>query len=123
MSRLLFVVQRYGEEVVGGSESHARAVAQRLAERHEVEVATTTALDYWTWKPYFPVGVTQDGAVTVRRFPVRAPRDAGFKEFEDRVLLQGHTLKDELEWLTRQGPDCPQLLARLLSTGAKLCLQ
>jgi glycosyltransferase involved in cell wall biosynthesis len=110
MSRLLLVVQRYGEEVVGGSEAHARAAAQRLAERHDVEVATTDALDYWTWAPHFPLGVAQDGAVTVRRFPVRAPRDPHFKEFEERVLLGRHTLQDELEWLTRQGPDCPQLL-------------
>lgn len=110
MSRLLLVVQRYGEEVVGGSEAHARAVAQRLAERHEVEIATTDALDYWTWAPHFPVGVAQDGAVTVRRFPVRGPRDPRFKEFEERVLLGKHTLQDELQWLTRQGPDCPQLL-------------
>jgi glycosyltransferase involved in cell wall biosynthesis len=119
VSRLLLVVQRYGEEVVGGSESHARAVAQRLAERHEVEIATTDALDYWTWEPHFPAGNAQDGPVMVRRFPVRAPRDPHFKEFEDRVLLGDHTLRDELEWLARQGPDCPSLLEFLHAAGSE----
>jgi len=47
--KLLTVVQRYGDEVVGGSEGHARVMTERLALRHDVEVATTTALDYWTW--------------------------------------------------------------------------
>ena len=51
--KILIVVQRYGAEVVGGSESHARVVAQRLAKLNEVEVATTTALDYWSWAPHF----------------------------------------------------------------------
>lgn len=118
MSRLLIVVQRYGEEVVGGSEAHARAVAHRLAERHEVEVATTNALDYWSWEPHFAPGVSDDGAVTVRRFPVRAQRAADFKEFEDRVLLHEHDLQDEIDWLVRQGPDCPELLEYLHAEGA-----
>lgn len=119
MSRLLLVVQRYGEEVVGGSEAHARAVAQRLAERRDVEIATTNALDYWTWEPHFPSGTSQDGPVTVRRFPVRSPRDPNFKEFEHKVLLGQHDLVDEVEWLRRQGPDCPELLEFLHTDGAR----
>ena len=118
MSRLLVVVQRYGEEVVGGSEGHARAVAHRLAERHEVEVATSNALDYWSWEPHFAPGVSDDGDVTVRRFGGRARRAADFKEFEDRVLLHEHDLEDEVDWLVRQGPDCPELLEFLHAEGS-----
>ena len=70
--KILLVVQRYGAEVVGGSESHARVVAHRLGKLHEVEVATTTALDYWTWAPHFAPGESADGSVRVRRFPVAA---------------------------------------------------
>ena len=39
------VVQRFGEEVIGGAELHARWIAQHLAERHQVEVLTTCAVE------------------------------------------------------------------------------
>ena len=72
--RLAFVVQRYGTEVVGGAELHCRWIAEHLAERHQVEVLTTTATDYLTWENVLPAGVSQVNGVTVRRFPVA--RDA-----------------------------------------------
>lgn len=115
--KLLIVVQRYGEEVTGGSEAHARAVAHRLAERHDVQVATTTALDYWTWEPHFPPGLTDDGPVAVRRFAVRAGRAPEFKDFERHVLFEEHTLRDELEWPRVQGPTCPDLYTFLHARG------
>jgi glycosyltransferase involved in cell wall biosynthesis len=115
--RLLLVVQRYGADVVGGSEQHARLVAQRLAQRHTVEVATTTALDYWTWAPYYPAGDDFLDSVLVRRFPVAAGRDPEFKTFEHHVLEEDHHITDELAWPTRQGPDCPELLEFLHAHG------
>ena len=39
--QVAIVVQRYGAEIAGGSESLARAVAERLASDHEVTVLTT----------------------------------------------------------------------------------
>ena len=78
--KILVVVQRYGAEVVGGSEAHARVVAHRLAMVNEVEVATTNALDYWSWAPHFPVGESMDGPVRVRRFAVTGTRRPTFKD-------------------------------------------
>ncbi|TMC42618.1 MAG: glycosyltransferase family 4 protein [Chloroflexi bacterium] len=115
--RILVVVQRYGAEVVGGSESHARVVAQRLAMVNEVEVATTNALDYWSWAPHFPVGVSMDGPVRVLRFAVTGQRSATFKESERHVLFEPHTLADEQAWLAMQGPHTPELLDFLRSEG------
>jgi glycosyltransferase involved in cell wall biosynthesis len=115
--RILVVVQRYGAEVVGGSESHARVVAHRLAMVNEVEVATTNALDYWSWAPHFPVGESMDGPVRVRRFAVTGVRSATFKENERRVLFEPHTLADEQAWLAMQGPHTPELLEFLSRDG------
>jgi len=117
--RLLLVVQRYGAEVVGGSEQHARLVAQRLARRHTVEIATTTALDYWTWAPYYRAGNDFLDGLLVRRFAVTAGRDPEFKAFERRVLEEDHHVRDELAWPDHQGPVAPELLEFLHRHGGE----
>lgn len=118
MSDILIVVQRFGDEVVGGSEGHARVVASRLARTHRVEVATTTAADYWTWAPYYPSGTSELDGLKVHRFAAEG-RDPEFKAFESKVLNGEHALADESEWLRRQGPHCPQLLEFLKDDGAR----
>jgi len=115
--RILIVVQRYGAEVVGGSESHARLVAHRLAKINEVEVATTNALDYWSWSPHFPAGESMDGTVHVRRFAVTGVRSPTFKDAERHILFEPHTLADEQRWLALQGPHTPGLLEFLARDG------
>jgi glycosyltransferase involved in cell wall biosynthesis len=115
--RILVVVQRYGAEVVGGSEAHARVVAHRLAMVNEVEVATTNALDYWSWAPHFPAGESMDGPVRVRRFAVTGLRSPTFKEAEHHVYFEPHTLGDEQAWLAVQGPHTPDLLEFLHREG------
>jgi glycosyltransferase involved in cell wall biosynthesis len=110
VSDILIVVQRFGDEVVGGSEGHARVVASRLARSHRVEIATTTAADYWTWAPHYPAGTSELDGLRVHRFPVALGRDPEFKAFESKVLDGEHALADEEAWLRRQGPHCPELL-------------
>ena len=115
--RLLLVVQRYGAEVVGGSEQHARLAARRLARSHTLEVATTTALDYWTWAAHYAPGDDAVDGIRVRRFAVAAGRDPEFKAFEHHVLEEEHHVADELAWPRRQGPECPDLLEFLHRHG------
>ena len=119
MTDVLSVVQRYGAEVVGGSEGHARVVASRLARSHHVEIATTTAADYWTWAPYYPSGTSELDGLKIHRFPVAEGRDPEFKAFESKVLNGEHALADEEEWLRKQGPHCPALLEFLKDDGAR----
>ena len=47
---------RYGLDVVGGSESHCRSIAERLAAHHDVTVLTSCASDYTFLEEHVPRG-------------------------------------------------------------------
>ncbi len=109
--RLAIVVQRYGEEVNGGAELHARWVAERLAATAEVIVITTCAVDFMTWADHYPPGESVLNGVTVHRFPVDAPRDwVALQKQTGRLMIERHTLFDEIQWLKDSGPYSTPLL-------------
>jgi len=115
-----FVVQRYGAEITGGSESLARAVAERLATEHDVTVYTTCARDYVTWRNQLPPGEQALNGVRVRRFAVEEERDlAAFNAFSDTLYDRPHTAADEATWLRRQGPYVPALVEALRREGGR----
>ncbi|HSK11087.1 MAG TPA: glycosyltransferase family 4 protein [Vicinamibacterales bacterium] len=112
--KLAFVVQRYGTEILGGSEYHCRLIAERMAQRHQVEVLTTCARDYITWANEYPAGADRVRGVTVRRFPNARTRDIdSFNRFSDWIFGNPHSVGDEMEWLQQQGPWCPALVDHL----------
>lgn len=116
MSRIAVVVVRFGAEITGGAEAHARMVAQRLAARHDVTILTTCAEDYVTWADASPAGESRDGDLHVLRFGVRHPRDLAVWERSMQPILAGAwTDEDERLLLDEQGPDVPELLAHLRS--------
>jgi len=113
-----FVVQRYGEGITGGSESLARAVAERLAGEYRITVFTSCARDYVTWRNELPEGLERLGAVDIRRFPSESERDlASFNAFAEPLYVgAGGKLRsraDEHEFLRRQGPEVPKLVEAL----------
>ena len=112
--KIAFVIQRYGSDILGRSEYHCRLIAERLAERHEVEVLTTCARDYITWNNEYPEGTDRVRGVTVRRFANAHPRDiVAFNRYSDWIFNNPHSREDEHSWLEQQGPWCPQLLDHL----------
>ena len=114
MSRLAVVVQRYGADINGGAELHARYIAERLAARFDVHVLTTCARDYVTWRNEFPPGTDTVHGIPVERFPVARERSLpDFGVRSRRVFVRAHTLQEELDWLESQGPVSPGLLSRL----------
>jgi glycosyltransferase involved in cell wall biosynthesis len=109
-----FVVQRYGEGITGGSESLARAVAERLSGENRITVFTTCARDYVTWRNELPAGPERLGDVDVLRFPVEEERDlAAFNEFAEPLYVGERTRDEEIEFLRRQGPHAPRLVEAL----------
>jgi glycosyltransferase involved in cell wall biosynthesis len=112
--KLAIAVQRYGADINGGAELHARYIAERLARHAEVEVVTTCARDYVSWRNELPPGLEQVNGVPVRRFPVRherAPREFG--RLSERVFRHAHSLADELAWLESEGPASPAMIEHL----------
>ena len=112
--KLAIVVQRYGADINGGAELHARYVAEHLARHADIRVLTTCARDYLTWRNELPSGNETVNGIAVERFPVEHERsEADFGLRSDHVFSRRHSLNDELEWLDSEGPASPALIARL----------
>jgi glycosyltransferase involved in cell wall biosynthesis len=109
--KLAVVVQRYGAGISGGAELHARYIAEHLSRHAEVDVFTTCASDYVTWANALEPGEERVNGITVRRFPVRRPRDPReFGRRSEHVFGARHSFADELAWLDSEGPDSPALI-------------
>jgi glycosyltransferase involved in cell wall biosynthesis len=112
--KIAFVIQRYGTEVLGGAEHLCRLLAERLAEQHDIEVLTTCARDYITWKNEYPEGSDRIRGVTVRRFANAETRDIqAFDKYSGWIYSNQHSRSDEMEWLKQQGPWSPALIEHL----------
>ncbi|HVC65975.1 MAG TPA: glycosyltransferase family 4 protein [Acidimicrobiales bacterium] len=112
--KLVFVTPRYGTEVIGGAETAARMLAERLCVRPgwEVEVLTSCALDHLTWANTEPPGTSVVNGVTVRRFPTASQRTLEYFELDARLRVapQAASLADARRWVALNGPMCPDLV-------------
>ena len=107
--RLAFVIQRYGLEVNGGAELHCRWLAERLAQRHQVEVFATRALDYLEWKNHYPRGTEVVNGIPVHRSTVKRTRNARAFAYTERIATRCLGLADFPERGTRRDDLYPGL--------------
>ena len=116
--KLAVVVQRYGADISGGAELHARYIAEHLARHAEVEVLTTCARDYVSWKNELPAGEDKVNGVRVRRFPVAKPRNTDDFGRRSRVVFeQPHSIADEVKWLQSEGPASTALVQHVAANA------
>ena len=109
--KICCVVQRYGLEVNGGAELHCRQLAERLVPFYDVEVLTTKAIDYMTWKDEYKQSEEMIHGVKVRRFSVSKERNiAEFNQINDKFMQGNLAQKDEQKWMDAQGPYVPELI-------------
>lgn len=117
MKRIAIVNPRYGLETAGSAEYYTRMIAEKLANRYEVEVLTTKAVDPTSWKNWYAREVETIHGVTVHRFPVDQLRARDFDAYQEsylQELAQGHrSLRQERIWFEKQGPYAPSLVRYL----------
>jgi glycosyltransferase involved in cell wall biosynthesis len=109
--KLAVVVQRYGADINGGAELHARYIAEHLAPHAQVTVLTTCARDYVTWRDEYPAGIESLSGIAVHRFPVDHERNVkAFASRSEQVFEQQHSWLDEIRWLDAEGPTSTRLI-------------
>lgn len=114
--RVAVIVQRYGEEVSGGGEYYAKTMAEHLKDFYDVDVITTTCLDYMMWDDFYPEGKSVLNGVRIIRFKPLHERD--WKKFDllSQNLYASITsgietnYEKDMEWIDTEGPYSPSLI-------------
>jgi glycosyltransferase involved in cell wall biosynthesis len=138
--KVALIVQRYGMQINGGAEMHARMIAERLLDKYDVTVLTSCALDYEFWEPVLPEGETEENGVKIIRFKNKK-RDVGTQEKAYAAVKKTFHVylryklfklfnywipfskkqdcfdKNNLAWLEAQGPAMPDLIDYLRSNN------
>lgn len=135
--RVAIVVQRYGDDINGGAEAHARLLVRALAPHTRVDVLTSRAADYRDWHPVLPAGIESRDGVRVIRFdhpsaargrdrhtPLRHKLRFALRRWlsaaRPRVARpRGDPATDGERFLAAQGPTMPLLLQWLREHGSE----
>lgn len=109
--KIAFVIQRYGENIVGGAEYFTRLVAEKMGQYHEIEILTTCAAEYHFWKNEYPEGPDILNGIRIHRFANATKRNPNkHTQIQETVFYADHTVNDEEAWVTEQGPNCPEMI-------------
>jgi glycosyltransferase involved in cell wall biosynthesis len=130
---IAIIVQRYGLQINGGAELHARQLAERLFPKHDVSILTTKAESYITWDNNIDTDYEEINGIKVYRFnsgkkdkrathkvyrklrnfskiPIYL-RKFGFSKLADsNWFLYDSAFR---KWLRLQGPYCPDMIEHI----------
>lgn len=131
-ARIAIVVQRYGAEINGGAELHARLLAGRLGAHYLVDVLSSRALDYQRWDRHYPAGESSLDGCRVLRFdhPERRRRGSSHMPLRHKLRFMlrrwlapsaegivprpsGDEAQDGEDYLTAKGPTMTDLMGYL----------
>jgi glycosyltransferase involved in cell wall biosynthesis len=125
--KVAFVCPFFGPEASGGAEFAARSLAMHLAGSGiEIDVLTTCLLDlpHGITRNHHAPGVSSDGPLTVRRFPVESPDMRHFEVLNDLIIRRVPISWDEeLQFMTRHvtSPDLIRFMAAQAHDYAFFC--
>ncbi len=109
--KIAFVTPRYGADIPAGAEHACRLLAEKICQRHDVDVLTTCARDPRTWRNEYSETSDRVRGVLVRRFAVNQVRDDdAFQRLSARVFAEPHNRADAEEWVRAMGPSSPGLI-------------
>jgi len=118
--RVGFVVQRYGPSIIGGAETLAAQLVERLRRHWDIRVLTSCATDHLTWANVLPPGESQVDGVPVHRFTNARPRPMRELNARSRQVFGRSLDRDEEEaWMALQGPLLPGLWRHLSERGTE----
>jgi glycosyltransferase involved in cell wall biosynthesis len=119
--KLLYIVQRYGEDIVGGSEAACRQFAEHLVSiGHDVTVLTSCAKSYVTWENSYEEGDSVLNGVKIHRLPVVQQRYPETFGPMDQWLMSGKgspSMWEHERWARLMGPDLRGLRAWLIENA------
>ena len=121
--RVLYVVQRYGDQIVGGSEAACRMYAENLVKRgHLVDVLTSCAHSYVDWADEYRPGKEDINGVQVTRLPVIEPRQENlFSPLHHQAMSKPRSLPlfEQQRWARLMGPQLVNMEQWLLANHKK----
>jgi len=130
MKKLAIIVQRYHENVIGGSESEAWHYANLLKRSYEVDILTTTAVDFGKWDNILDEGDEIRDEICIKRFNVSQGRADYWSEIHKQLVDEFNRIKSRsttkpamelIEWpiplqeefIYKQGPYSDDLMSFL----------
>ncbi|MDZ4724972.1 MAG: glycosyltransferase family 4 protein [Leptospira sp.] len=123
--KIAFILPRFLPEIAGGAEKLALDYALILKEHYTVEIFTSCAKDYITWKNELSQGTSSWNNLLIHRFPVNKERNIQkMNQVLNDCLKKGNQVNpiEEDLFLIEQGPYLPNLVNHFIKVQSSFSL-